>query len=87
MRTVRFEELFSSQIRRLKVDFKKLDEAMEGLIEVLGNAPELFPQVPGTPLRMVALNEMPGIPPLSIFFLFDDETIYLMSAELIVDSE
>lgn len=83
MRTIRQEERFTRQLADLRINYARLDEALLALGDVLCRTPDLFPQAPGTMLRRLRLSQFPGIPPLSIFFLYDDSYVYLMSAELI----
>ena len=88
MRTIRDENLYKKNIEALKVDWKRLDEALLGVQMALSNAPELFPLVPGTGnpgLRRLKLVGFPGVPPLSIFFTFTDEEVHLHAAEIIVE--
>jgi hypothetical protein len=83
MRGIRQEIAVTEQLAKYKVNYKRFDEAFEAVSHYLCNFPELFPLAEGTPLRRLKLNEFPGIPPLSIFFIFDDDYVYLISAEII----
>lgn len=83
MRSIRQEEEFTKQLAGLKVNYKRLDEALIYVNDALCNSPEIFPPITGTSLRRLRLSNFPGVPPLSIFFIYDDEYVYLISADLI----
>jgi hypothetical protein len=50
-------------------------------------APETFPQVPNTSLYRVKLIGFDGVPPLSIFFTFDENTVTLHFAAIFEEEE
>jgi len=83
MRSIRQEAEFTKQLASLRVNYKRLDEALIQVNDALCKAPEIFPLIAGTPLRRLRLSNFPGVPPLSIFFIYDDEYVYLLSADLI----
>ena len=86
MRTIREEKLYAEQIKALKVDWKRLDEALSQRDQALSTIPEQFPVVPGTGnpgLRRLKLVGFPGVPSLSIFFTFTETEVHLHSAEII----
>ena len=87
MRTIRLEEEAQEQLAKLRVDFRRLDEAMEEVEAALRSRPWIFPQVEGGMVRRAKLNPYPGLPPLSFFFIYDDEYVYLLAAEIIETDE
>ena len=86
MRTIREEERYRKQIEALRVDWKRLDEALSQLQPALSTIPNLFPVVlgTGTPgLRRLKVVGYPGVPSLSIFFTYTETEVHLHSAEVI----
>lgn len=78
------DQLYADQIRKYRINWKRLDEALMSLYPALLGSPELFPLVPGTKnLHRVKLVGFPGVPPLSIFFTLNPNKIVLKTAELI----
>jgi hypothetical protein len=75
-------ERFKKQIENLPGDCSRLPEALATLEQVLCRKPDSFPIIIGDERRRARLNPYPGIPPLSIFYRVDGETIYLVWAEL-----
>lgn len=83
MRTIREEEHYKKQIEALRVDWKRLDEALSQVHTALAAIPESFPVVPGTTLRRLKIVGYPDVPPLSIFFTYTDTEVHIKAAELI----
>jgi hypothetical protein len=78
------DQLYADQIRKYRINWKRLDEALMSLYPALLGRPELFPLVPGTRnLHRLKLVGFPGVPPLSIFFTLNPNKIVLKTAELI----
>lgn len=77
------DQLFSDQIKKYRINWKRLDEALMTLYPALQNSPELFPLVPGTKLRRLKLVGFSGVPPLSILFTLTPSQIIIKTAELI----
>lgn len=78
------DQLYADQIKKYRVNWKRLDEALMSLYPALLGSPELFPLVPGTRnLHRLKLVGFPGVPPLSIFFTLSPNKIVLKAAELI----
>jgi len=77
------DQLYTDQINKYKIDWRRLDDALITLDPALHGSPELFPLVPGTTLRRLKLVGFPGVPPLSIFFTLTPTQIVLKTAELI----
>jgi hypothetical protein len=73
---------YTEAIRNLGVEYRRLDIAIEGMIGVLATRPEIFPKVPGTEMHCLSINRFQGVPALNIWFVFDDETVKLIAAEL-----
>lgn len=77
------DQLYTDQINRYRVNWRRLDDALITLYPALLGSPELFPRVPGTSLHRLKLVGFPGVPPLSIFFTISDTQIVIKTAELI----
>ena len=77
------DQLYADQIKKYRISWKRLDEALMTLYPALLGSLELFPLVPGTRLRRLKLVGFPGVPPLSIFFTLSPTQIVLKAAELI----
>jgi hypothetical protein len=77
------EQLYTDQINKYRIDWKRLDEALMTLYPALLGSPELFPLVPGTKLRRLKLVGFLGVPPLSIFLTLTPTQVILKTAELI----
>jgi hypothetical protein len=78
------DQVYADQIRKSRINWKRLDEALMSLYPALLGSPELFPLVPGTKnLHRLKLVGFPGVPPLSIFFTLSRNKIVLKTAELI----
>jgi hypothetical protein len=55
--------------------------------EALCKHPEIFPALPGYRVHRIRITGFPGVPELSIFFTYDDETVYLLSADQIQEEQ
>lgn len=78
------DQLYADQIRKYRINWKRLDEALMSLYPALLGSPELFPLVPGTKnLHRLKLVGFPGVPPLSIFLTLSPNKIVIKTAELI----
>ncbi len=77
------DQLYTDQINKYRINWKRLDEALMSLYPALLGSPELFPLVPGTQLHRLKLVGFPGVPPLSIFFTLSPTQIVIKTAELI----
>ena len=87
MRTIRQEDRFTEQLEALKVDYERLDEALLWVNVALCKSPHIFPVIPGTRVSRIRLRDFPGVPNLCIFFIYDENEVYLLSAELIEAEE
>jgi len=87
MRTIIESNALARQFRQYRIDYRRFDEAFSDAQRALRTAPETFPQVPNTGLRRVKLVPFGGIPPLSIFFTYDENTVTLHFAAIFEDEE
>ena len=87
MRTIRLEDEAKRQLAELRVSFKRLDEAFAQIEAALTVKPWIFPQVEGGIVRRAKLNPYPDLPALSFFFIYDDDYVYLLSAEILESEE
>lgn len=77
------ESSFRESLEELGVDRKRLDAVMEAITFTAARTPEYFPRVRGTPnLRRITVGPALGIPRLRIWFVHDEEKIWLRLAEL-----
>jgi hypothetical protein len=82
----------SDQFERLKLDYSRFDHVMDAVYDILCQNPEMFPTIPGTKLSLLHLNDFvgirfSGIPNLAMYFHYDDDRVYIVSAELIESEE
>ena len=77
------DQLYTDQINKYRINWRRLDDALISLNPALLGSPELFPRVPGTKLHRLKLVGFPGVPPLSIFLTISPTQIVLKTAELI----
>jgi hypothetical protein len=87
MRTIIEGSQLATQFKQHKVDYRRFDEAFSDAQRALRSAPETFPQVPNTPLRRVRFVPFEGVPHLSIFFTFDENTVTLHFAATFEEKE
>ena len=80
-RTIREEPKFDEQRAKLGVSHKRLDEVLAAFHYALCHAPERYPRVPGTTLRVLKTSVYPGAPSLRIFFTFDEHEVHLITIE------
>ena len=87
MRTIIEDKLLARQFKQHKIDYRRFDEAFSDVQRALRSAPETFPKVPNTDLRRIKLVPFEGVPPLSIFFTFDANTVTLHFAARFEEEE
>lgn len=80
-------ELYNAQRQTIEPNVKRFDEQMRGVTWALAKNPQIFQSVPGTRLNILKTDEFPGAPRLRIWFTFDETKVYLLSIELIEESE
>lgn len=81
LRTIRQEPRFDEQLGELGVSHKRLDEVLAGAAFGVSHAPENYPIVPGTVLRVLETVTYPNAPSIRIFFTFDDEEVHFLHVE------
>lgn len=77
MRTVREGLAYTEQCRTLKVDIRRLDEVLAGTVFAVAKAPDYFPEVPDTDLRIVPVGQHFGIPALRIYYRWNPGSEYV----------
>jgi hypothetical protein len=77
------EPLYTEQINALRIDWKRLDEALMTLEHAILNVPDVFPVIPGTILHRVKIVNFDGVPPISVYFAIRGHKAHLVAAELI----
>ena len=87
MRTIIESNALARQFRQYKISYRRWDEAFSEAQRALRSAPETFPEVPNTGLRRVKLIGFECVPPLSIFFTFDQNTVTLHFAAIFEEEE
>lgn len=86
MRTIREEDEFKKKLEGIGVSPRLLDELIEGIILTVATSPEIFAEVPGTPLRRFRVIPFPGIPRMNIWFRFDDEYVDFVEIDVMEDT-
>jgi hypothetical protein len=81
LRDIFEEPLFSQQLDRLAVSFKRRDQIMESVGFVLARSPELFPVVPGTCLSALTITLYDNMPSVRFLFTYDDERVTLVAVD------
>lgn len=87
MRTIVQGDRVAEEFARLRLDYRRFDEAFSATEDALVKTPETFPLVPGTELRRLKLVPFEGVPNLSLFFRFNDNEVVLEIAAVIEDEE
>lgn len=87
MRSIREEIEYAGAITTLRISYRRLDEALGQVADALCKRPETFPSYPGYRLHRIRLLNFPGVPELSIFFTYDDNYVYLLSADQIPEDQ
>ncbi len=82
--TLQEDEVYAAQLEALG-NIKYLDEALEAVVWILSNNPEIYPVVPGTKRLRIAKTksyerEAIMIPPLKIWFSIETDQIVLLRA-------
>jgi hypothetical protein len=86
-RCIREEQEYADAMRSLRVSYRRLDEFIGDIADVLCVHPERYPSLQGYRLHRIRVSEFPGIPELSIYFTYDDDYVYLMDAVLVLEDE
>lgn len=86
MRTIRYERNIDFSLQELGINYKRFDELIETLQEVLCTHPEMYPVIPATKLSICRTNEFAGmsfsdIPKLTLYFHYDANHIYVLEIE------
>ena len=87
MRTIIESNHLARQFRQYRINYRRFDEAFRDAQRALRSAPQTFPKVPKTDLHRVKLVPFDGIPPLSIFFTFDENSVTLHFAAIFEEEE
>ena len=82
-RTIVEEPPFQVQVKTLKIDYKRLDEAMQSLTMALSRKPKSFPCVDGTRIRRARISESLGVPEANIWFTYSESEVHLITIELL----
>jgi hypothetical protein len=65
--------------------WERLDEVLSGISCALAMRPEFWPKVEGTPLSVLTTLHYPKVPPLRLFFTYDEHRVRLLWVEIIDD--
>jgi hypothetical protein len=76
------EKSFEEDKGRLAHDARRLDEILEGVMELLSREPERGTPIPDSDLRVVRTEPYPDAPSLGVTYRFDDEQTSLLGVEL-----
>ena len=77
------EESFRRCVADLRIEYKRLDEAMDGVRFALCRHPETFPLVIGTYISRVRIEGCLGVPDSDVWFTYDNECVRLIHLELL----
>lgn len=80
-RTIREENQFSEEKKRLGKTAKRLDEILSGVLWAVSRRPESFLNIPDSKLYLAKTDNFPRHSGFYIWFTFDDEAVYLRSIE------
>jgi len=83
LRTIVEDESFSQAFEKLQVAYERLDEVLTGVTLALVQSPHDCPVIKGTVLSVIKTREFPNIPPLRIFFTYDQREVHLRHVEVI----
>jgi hypothetical protein len=76
------EKTFEEDKAKLAHDARRLDEILDGVVELLSREPERGKPMPDSDLLVVVTQAYPDAPSLGVTYRFDDETTYLLAVEL-----
>jgi|SRR5579884_4037206 hypothetical protein len=82
-RQVREGELWQANVRHVRTLSgmpRTLDQALEAVVWSIARSPEMWPQVPGTSLRVAKTDPYLNVPRLRVFFTIDDENTCTLHA-------
>ena len=82
MREIFRVERYIEQLKAVPAHFNRTAERIERLETSLQEDCEGYPGVIGMDLFYIRLVPFPAVAPLSIFFRFDDKTVYMLRADL-----
>ena len=76
----------AEQLSDLDISYRRYDELMEYIEEVLASHPEAFSVIAGTKISLCKTNEFVGnsfgdIPSLAIYFHYDESTVRIIFVE------
>jgi hypothetical protein len=83
VRTVIETERFSTAFQALSLSYQRLDEVMVGITHALCVKPEECTVIAGTKLSLITTRGYGKVPPLRIFFTFNDKEVLLQHVEVI----
>jgi hypothetical protein len=86
MREIRSEHEVTEQLAKIGISYRRFDEVMDYVQDILCSHPEAFPVIHGTRISICLTNEFvgnsfPDIPALSIYFHYDAQTVKILSVE------
>ena len=83
-RKIKLEEKLSKELARCGVSAAKLPDLMAGLGSTICARPERFRLDDSSGWSRILTKEFPpDIPPIRIWFTFDDEYVYIQGVELL----
>ena len=83
MREIVEEDSFKARLKELRIQHKRMDEALDAVCLALARRPDLFPLVPGTNIRRLRLQDCVGVPESNIWFTHTSDTVRLLTIELV----
>ncbi len=83
MRDIVEEDSFKERLNELRINNKRMDEALDAICLALARRPELFPLVPGTNIRRLRLQNCIGVPESNVWFTYTQHAVRLLTIELV----
>ncbi len=83
MREIVEEEAFKKCVQELRLNYKRLDEAMSAVCLALSRRPENFPMVLGTHISRARILASLGVPECDVWFTYDNRRVRLIHIELL----
>lgn len=81
LREIIEEDSYKERLKNLRVSYEDIDRAFEEVAWTLARNPEVFPSIPGTPLRRLRIAGTVRMPPLNIWFTASHNSVRLLWVE------
>lgn len=82
LREVIYEPRFDDELKSIEADFWRADECLCGAEWLLARAPDQGHQANPDSVVWILPVDAPGLPPVVIYYAFDDRYVYMLSIQL-----